>query len=479
MLLPDQVVPFLLHADPLVRRHAVRYFQNGDDVGPLTADHYWAVIDRFGETDETLTVASQMPGLPQTESSVRRLAAALAPGAASDPYEFHYQHAARDVPLDALVRHGDLLLAVPALLPHVRRHLELRLSLVGQPTDALYDRLMDRGRALANAYANSFDAGEPDAWVEAIGRGGDPAVLARAMATLADDSAQADWREVFAVRVLGAARHAAAVGVLVDKYLIDADVLREDVSRALVRIGTAAVVDRLVAFYPGQRWDVRLYADDPLTHIKRPDSEAGLLRLLEVERGLAEHPDDPADDDGEPLVDHVLNGLVELCSLAGHDATLDLVADDPEHPEVLEVCEGLIASAVMAGVALPEEPVWRRRLARYESRVAQRVAALGTLGRDVRDTWRRSGVTHPSDGGGRQHLPSARPAAFAGLGDDRPNPIRRDPAKVGRNDPCPCGSGKKHKKCCGAPQVAGVSRAVRPLTMPPSRVPSPRCIRPC
>ncbi|MCL2741108.1 MAG: SEC-C metal-binding domain-containing protein [Oscillospiraceae bacterium] len=22
-------------------------------------------------------------------------------------------------------------------------------------------------------------------------------------------------------------------------------------------------------------------------------------------------------------------------------------------------------------------------------------------------------------------------------------------AKVGRNDPCPCGSGKKHKLCCG------------------------------
>jgi len=23
--------------------------------------------------------------------------------------------------------------------------------------------------------------------------------------------------------------------------------------------------------------------------------------------------------------------------------------------------------------------------------------------------------------------------------------------KVGRNEPCPCGSGKKFKKCCGAP----------------------------
>ena len=26
---------------------------------------------------------------------------------------------------------------------------------------------------------------------------------------------------------------------------------------------------------------------------------------------------------------------------------------------------------------------------------------------------------------------------------------RRNTGKVGRNDPCPCGSGKKYKKCCG------------------------------
>jgi preprotein translocase subunit SecA len=28
-------------------------------------------------------------------------------------------------------------------------------------------------------------------------------------------------------------------------------------------------------------------------------------------------------------------------------------------------------------------------------------------------------------------------------------PTRREAAKVGRNDPCPCGSGKKFKKCHG------------------------------
>jgi SEC-C motif-containing protein len=32
----------------------------------------------------------------------------------------------------------------------------------------------------------------------------------------------------------------------------------------------------------------------------------------------------------------------------------------------------------------------------------------------------------------------------------KPKPVVRETPKVGRNDPCPCGSGLKHKKCCGA-----------------------------
>lgn len=31
-----------------------------------------------------------------------------------------------------------------------------------------------------------------------------------------------------------------------------------------------------------------------------------------------------------------------------------------------------------------------------------------------------------------------------------PQTVKRDEPKVGRNDPCPCGSGKKYKKCCGS-----------------------------
>jgi preprotein translocase subunit SecA len=47
----------------------------------------------------------------------------------------------------------------------------------------------------------------------------------------------------------------------------------------------------------------------------------------------------------------------------------------------------------------------------------------------------------------RRELEQAR---MAGSGDMQPvQQVVRGSAKIGRNDPCPCGSGKKYKKCCG------------------------------
>jgi preprotein translocase subunit SecA len=37
----------------------------------------------------------------------------------------------------------------------------------------------------------------------------------------------------------------------------------------------------------------------------------------------------------------------------------------------------------------------------------------------------------------------------------RPQTVKREAEKVGRNDPCPCGSGKKFKKCHGLTSAAG------------------------
>lgn len=45
---------------------------------------------------------------------------------------------------------------------------------------------------------------------------------------------------------------------------------------------------------------------------------------------------------------------------------------------------------------------------------------------------------------GPAYLERLRPGGGA-----RTPPVRRGAPAIGRNDPCPCGSGKKFKKCCG------------------------------
>ncbi|RMF38891.1 MAG: hypothetical protein D6753_15100 [Planctomycetota bacterium] len=59
-----------------------------------------------------------------------------------------------------------------------------------------------------------------------------------------------------------------------------------------------------------------------------------------------------------------------------------------------------------------------------------------------------------------QHAPASSPMTAQQIADlesvdqmgqeeSKPEPIRNKDKRVGRNEPCPCGSGKKYKACCG------------------------------
>ncbi len=49
----------------------------------------------------------------------------------------------------------------------------------------------------------------------------------------------------------------------------------------------------------------------------------------------------------------------------------------------------------------------------------------------------------------KREAPVAAAQAVAGRGGDSKQRLKVGGKKIGRNDPCPCGSGKKYKKCCG------------------------------
>jgi preprotein translocase subunit SecA len=73
--------------------------------------------------------------------------------------------------------------------------------------------------------------------------------------------------------------------------------------------------------------------------------------------------------------------------------------------------------------------------------------------RVVKYLWKIDVVVEREEESPRQRAlpppPRQQPMFFSGSPGSQPQPQKKKDSKVGRNDPCPCGSGKKYKKCHG------------------------------
>jgi len=436
-LSPEQMVPFLRHEDPVVRHHVLNYFRDSFQFGSLTAEDYWEVIDRLGEVYETRGFAAELQRLPQTQASLQRLVKALHSNP-SNNFERHYQEAAGSMDMGLLTAHHQELLDCPRLSAQTRKHLEFRLKLLDESPQSAWDQLMRHGREVGDAYAGDFDLDLSEALIEAAARGGEE-ICRQALTVLNDESATEDWREIFAVSLLGAARYEPAIDTLVGTLAIDADLLRERANEALSRIGTDQVIQKIMEFYPGKPWHMRLFARTALANIKRPQSVAALLELLNIEKAIqASEPRDP--EEGGELELVMLTELTKLGSLAALEESRRYCAENLHDPEIQPLQEGLLATALMHGVDLPESAPWRLEYEKRERRMRKMLENMDSQSSFL-DRLFQNQKQNPA-----RLDPDPPPA-------DDPlhpvQPIRNAAPKVGRNDPCPCGSGKKYKKCCG------------------------------
>ena len=96
------------------------------------------------------------------------------------------------------------------------------------------------------------------------------------------------------------------------------------------------------------------------------------------------------------------------------------------------------------GMKLFEE-MWRH----IGDRATQYVFKIEQLNEEfVSSTWVETSATHAeAPGATEEYEQSQQQTNAAGQGDAKPEPIRNRGPRPGRNDPCPCGSGKKYKNC--------------------------------
>ena len=127
-------------------------------------------------------------------------------------------------------------------------------------------------------------------------------------------------------------------------------------------------------------------------------------------------------------------------ALAAESADIEALAVFPDLRRAYD--EGLIDPQVIGRSELDEVEASRR--GDHFERMKDRHPPIDDVARAT-SWWARFGKRVPNQ-------PADELAALAAAGEfDGDGPVEpyRAPAKVGRNEPCPCGSGKKYKKCCG------------------------------
>jgi hypothetical protein len=353
--------------------------------------------------------------------------------APSDNLKRHLAGMLSEAELPLLERHRDRLLAIPGLRPRERTAIETRLELVDcSPADA-WRRLEDHCR-MAAAGETFADAKIPEAelLLEPLVRAGTEGV-ARVMDVLqspppeSDGDDPAEWLTGLLITLAGRLRVAEAAPRLWDFLAIDWDWYQDEAAEALKRIGTPAVVELARATYPQADWSTRLRAASIFGVIRSDESAAAIEEALDGEQ----------DDDlrvflGQAAAAQLDDRLAPLASA--------VMQEDPDDPERGEIRERLVALSHLSGYELPDRDAWEREVDEYDDR-------LRLLG---------DPATSPLAEAFFQRLQAeaaddedADPIDLD-LGDridDDANRIERG-SVIGRNEPCPCGSGKKYKRCC-------------------------------
>jgi len=109
----------------------------------------------------------------------------------------------------------------------------------------------------------------------------------------------------------------------------------------------------------------------------------------------------------------------------------------------------LVALAQMVGYDFPELEDWKSRLFLRDTKMERRGNFLGRFGMNEQKVGAlRKLLEDPQEM--ERRVKKAKRLAEIAATTPLVQPVRSGVPKVGRNDPCPCGSGKKYKKYCGA-----------------------------
>jgi len=209
------------------------------------------------------------------------------------------------------------------------------------------------------------------------------------------------WFVGACIILAGELRLEEAVPYLIPLYKYDWDWWNEEIQKALIKVGGRRVLDEVAGGYLEQPWHARLYLNSVFEHVYAPGFGSVLVGLI----------------DGEEDLDLKIKLAVALAAQMDDAYVAELkkmYLKNEQYSEAFTIAEYLYAQAKLTGCSHVEMDAWRSEME-------------GNL----------EGMQNPKLDRILEKYQSKKPETYV-----------KTEAKVGRNDPCPCGSGKKYKKCC-------------------------------
>jgi len=435
----------LTDPDPAVRYQALEHFDRAMSPEPRALSQCLAAIDRYGWADAYWHY-SGLANLVPTDADVQRILDlwVSAPKEIAGPLiDWLWRVSPREMlarvldgaPFSMLEPHFDRLqraLDESQEFDEERTYLtglQERRRLTGLDEAALWSELQEWCRRRVHNEGEDRDFNRrAELLTRALSERGDgvPArvleLLPRSSSDLTDDPWI--WEELSVIELAGLFRLAAAVEPLYQKSCdptyLDDDYVRQAIETAWTRIGgdeVVAVCDRHLDRIDEDGWGSS--AVSVLHNTRAPTTTEISIKWLH-------RLDDPE------LTAWLAHGLTLQGRPEANEAVHDFLLQHDEwveHQEWQDVPRSLAASGRLTGQEFPEITDWQARI--DEARRKRRLNWPLLPQPHLRAPHFASASDNETDDGWR---------AMA--------PIVNDNPKVGRNDPCPCGSGKKFKKCC-------------------------------
>jgi hypothetical protein len=438
----EQVKQAMLHSDPEVREAALFYFTESQSPDPSIMPIVIETIGQFGLDAFSLL---SIENLVQTDDSVAWLIQEIervGPGTVEQEVLYRLALIKALFRADAAIlkRHEAMIQAATNLDDDSKAIIADRILVATLPPEVLWRELTDFCDAQHDpGELADKDYRHIDSIVDALSRYPDQ-VADRVLSGLSDEDSDDEWLEGFLIRLAGQLRLTPAIPLLMDRFDLCGEWVCEEAEDALLKIGTDAVVEAISSRCTRSGWIFRLEVTFCLRQLHCDLSVQKSLDLLRSEKNLE-------------LQGHFLQAVLTNFSTEGIEPARQYILHRPQTPDVLDVRFALLVACKMMGETFPEFDAWLED-SKTDGDFRRQWYAENSLDDpdddfygedDLGDEWDELDGDEEEDGGfddgddlDEDDLAQKEESITV---------VRHEP-RVGRNDPCPCGSGKKFKKCC-------------------------------